>query len=123
MARRRWKAATCSLLAAIAIPLYANIQSRARIAKAQADARTLASAVSMYSATFGNIPAALADLASAGTLNGEGRPTRNRGCLIERYGFWCFLSWAGFGCGVEGLNGPTFCRGRARWDEARRVAA
>ena len=40
--------AIIGILAAIAIPLYANIQARARIAKAQADARTLASAVSMY---------------------------------------------------------------------------
>jgi prepilin-type N-terminal cleavage/methylation domain-containing protein len=32
-------------LAAIAIPLYANVQARARIAKAQADVRTLASAL------------------------------------------------------------------------------
>ncbi len=62
--------AIIGILAAIAIPLYANIQSRARIAKAQADARTLASAVSMYSATFGTIPAALADLNVATTING-----------------------------------------------------
>jgi type II secretion system protein G len=55
------------ILAAIAIPLYANLQVRARIAKAQADARTLASAVSMYSARFGSIPSALADLTTAYT--------------------------------------------------------
>src|SRR5438093_1368464 len=48
--------AIIGILAAIAIPLYANIQARARIAKARADARTVASAVSMYSATFGSIP-------------------------------------------------------------------
>ena len=39
--------AIIGILAAIAIPLYANIQQRARIAKAQADARTLVSAISM----------------------------------------------------------------------------
>ena len=38
--------AIIGILAAIAIPLYANVQARARIAKAQADARALASAVS-----------------------------------------------------------------------------
>jgi len=41
--------AIIGILAAIAIPLYANVQARARIAKAQADARAIASAVSIYS--------------------------------------------------------------------------
>ena len=59
--------AIIGILAAIAIPLYANIQARARIAKAQADARTLASAVSMWSAHMGSLPAALADLNSVAT--------------------------------------------------------
>ena len=62
--------AIIGILAAIAIPLYANIQSRARIAKAQADARTLVSAVSMYSATFGTLPAALTGLTVVTTING-----------------------------------------------------
>jgi type II secretion system protein G len=59
--------AIIGILAAIAIPLYANIQARARIAKAQADARTLASSVSMYSAHMGTLPAALSDLNSVAT--------------------------------------------------------
>jgi type IV pilus assembly protein PilA len=50
--------AIIGILAAIAIPLYANVQARARIAKAQADARALASAVSIYGAHMGAIPAA-----------------------------------------------------------------
>ena len=49
--------AIIGILAAIAIPLYANVQARARIAKAQADARALASAVSIYSAHMGVVPA------------------------------------------------------------------
>ena len=48
--------AIIGILAAIAIPLYANVQARARIAKAQADARALASAVSIYSAHMGVVP-------------------------------------------------------------------
>ena len=59
--------AIIGILAAIAIPLYANIQARARIAKSQADARTLASAVSMFSAHMGTLPAALTDLNTAST--------------------------------------------------------
>ena len=54
--------AIIGILAAIAIPLYANVQSRARIAKTQADLRATASAVSMYQAHTGNLPAALTDL-------------------------------------------------------------
>lgn len=49
--------AIIGILAAIAIPLYANVQARARLAKAQADARALASAVSIYSAHTGTLPA------------------------------------------------------------------
>jgi len=61
--------AIIGILAAIAIPLYANVQTRARIAKAQADTRTLASAVSIYAAHMGNLPAALTDLTAA-AVNG-----------------------------------------------------
>ena len=59
--------AIIGILAAIAIPLYANVQARARIAKAQADARTLASAVSIYSAHMGVVPATLNPLTAVVT--------------------------------------------------------
>ena len=62
--------AIIGILAAIAIPLYANVQARARIAKAQADARALASAISIYSAHMGNVAAALTDLTVVAT-NGQ----------------------------------------------------
>ena len=61
--------AIIGILAAIAIPLYANVQTRARIAKAQADTRTLASAVSMFTAHMGTLPTALTDLTAA-AVNG-----------------------------------------------------
>ena len=61
--------AIIGILAAIAIPLYANVQARARVAKAQADARTLASAVSIYAAHMGTLPAALVALTSP-AING-----------------------------------------------------
>jgi type IV pilus assembly protein PilA len=57
--------AIIGILAAIAIPLYANVQQRARVAKAQADARALASAISIYSAHMGSLPVLLTDLTSA----------------------------------------------------------
>src|SRR5207245_5174891 len=57
--------AIIGILAAIAIPLYANVQQRARIAKAQADARALASAVSIYGAHMGVIATALTQLTTA----------------------------------------------------------
>ncbi len=62
--------AIIGILAAIAIPLYANVQARARIAKGQADARALASAVSIYAAHMGIVPTALADLTGVAT-NGQ----------------------------------------------------
>jgi|SRR5882762_5863169 type II secretion system protein G len=66
--------AIIGILAAIAIPLYANVQQRARIAKAQADSRALASAVSIYGAHMGVVPASgnLAALTGQVT-NGQGQ--------------------------------------------------
>ncbi len=48
--------AIIGILATIAVPLYANTQTRARVAKAQADTRALASAVSIYQAHCGGLP-------------------------------------------------------------------
>src|SRR6266511_2849331 len=57
--------AIIGILAAIAIPLYANVQARARIAKAQADTRSLASAVTVYAAHMEILPPALSSLTQA----------------------------------------------------------
>ena len=59
--------AIIGILAAIAIPLYANVQARARIAKAQADSRALASSVSIYAAHMGVLPTALSQLTGVAT--------------------------------------------------------
>ena len=48
--------AIIGILAAIAVPLYANLQARARIAKAQADTRSISSALSIYMAHCGGLP-------------------------------------------------------------------
>ena len=61
--------AIIGILAAIAIPMYANVQTRARVAKGQADLRTLASAVSIYAAHMGSLPGALTALTAA-AVNG-----------------------------------------------------
>jgi type II secretion system protein G len=63
--------AVIGVLATIAIPLYANVLARGRIAKAQADSRSLASAVGVYGAHMGTIPAALTQLTSVVT-NAQG---------------------------------------------------
>ena len=64
--------AIIGILASIAVPLYANVQQQARIAKARADTRALASAVSIYAGHMTVIPAALSDLTSVAT-NGLGQ--------------------------------------------------
>jgi len=48
--------AIIGILAAIAVPLYANVQQRARIAKAASDTRAMASAVAVYAAHCGILP-------------------------------------------------------------------
>jgi prepilin-type N-terminal cleavage/methylation domain-containing protein len=63
--------AIIGILAAIAFPLYGSVQARPRMAKAQADMRAIASAVSIYSAHMGANPGALANLTSAAT-NAQG---------------------------------------------------
>src|SRR5574337_1392897 len=48
--------AIIGILAAIALPVYANIQAKARVGKAQADIRTIASAIVAYQAHCGVLP-------------------------------------------------------------------
>jgi general secretion pathway protein G len=55
------------VLGTISLTLYHNVQSRSRVAKAQADTQTMASAVGAYQAHMGQVPAALADLSIAQT--------------------------------------------------------
>ena len=62
--------AVIGILAAITLTLYANIQARVRVAKAQADGRALATAVSVYSAHVGTLPTTLTALTSQVT-NGQ----------------------------------------------------
>ena len=59
--------AIIGILAAIAVPLYANMQARARIAKAQADIRGLASAVVVWGAHMGVLPSVLSLLTAIAT--------------------------------------------------------
>jgi prepilin-type N-terminal cleavage/methylation domain-containing protein len=56
-----------AILTTISLTIFNNVQSRSRMAKAQADTRTLASAVGAYQAHMGQMPAALADLTVAQT--------------------------------------------------------
>ena len=65
--------AIIGILATIAVPIYANIEQRARIARAQADLRILASAVSIYASHMGEPPTTLGELTvSATNAQGQG---------------------------------------------------
>ena len=50
--------AIIGILAAIAVPIYSNMQQRARIAKAQADLRGMVTALVAFGAHCGNVPQA-----------------------------------------------------------------
>jgi len=65
--------AIIGILASIGLTLYASLQARARLAKAQADARALLSAITIFQAHMdGAMPAALTDLTSP-QVNGAGQ--------------------------------------------------
>jgi type IV pilus assembly protein PilA len=66
--------ALIGILTSIAFPLYANVQTRVRIAKAKADLRTLASAVSIYAAYAGVTPVNVNSLTATSTVNGKTIP-------------------------------------------------
>ena len=63
--------AVIGTLAAIALTIYSNVHQRTRLAKAQADGRALATAVSVYAAHIGTLPTAL-DQLTAQVTNGQG---------------------------------------------------
>jgi type IV pilus assembly protein PilA len=61
--------AIIGILAAIAIPIYSNMQARARVAKAQSDLRGLYSALVAFGAHCGDTPTATATVTSAAPLS------------------------------------------------------
>jgi prepilin-type N-terminal cleavage/methylation domain-containing protein len=70
--------ALIGILTAIAFPLYANIQVVARVTKAKADVRTLASAAAVYAAYAGRFPANANTLTVATTIGGKAIPASMR---------------------------------------------
>ncbi len=59
--------AVISVLALISFTVYSNVQARSRLAKAQADTRTMASAIGAFQAHMGQMPTVLGDLTVAQT--------------------------------------------------------
>ncbi len=59
--------AVVGILTTISVTVYHNVQSRSRMAKAQADTQMLASAVGAFQAHMGQMPGALAELSVAQT--------------------------------------------------------
>ena len=56
-----------AVLSLISLTVYHNVQSRSRLAKAQADTRTMAGAIGAFQAHMGQMPAVLGDLTVAQT--------------------------------------------------------
>jgi prepilin-type N-terminal cleavage/methylation domain-containing protein len=64
--------AVLGVLTTIAMTIYNNVQARSRVAKAEADTRTLSGAIGTFSAHMGQMPTALTDLTSSQTnVNGQ----------------------------------------------------
>lgn len=59
--------AIVGILSTISVTVYHNVQSRSRLARAQADTQTMASAVGAFQAHMGQVPSALAELSIAQT--------------------------------------------------------
>lgn len=62
------------ILAAIAVPIYANVQANSRTAKIQSDLRTLVSATTTYAAHCGVLPATGYATAAAADCGAGGGP-------------------------------------------------
>ena len=64
--------AVIAILTTISLTIFHDVQSRSRMAKAQADTQTMASAIGAFQAHMGQMPAVLADLTVAQTnVNGH----------------------------------------------------
>ncbi len=59
--------AIIGILAAIALPLYSQMQARSRVARVQSDVKNLATAVAAYSAHTGALPPSLNALTTTAT--------------------------------------------------------
>jgi prepilin-type N-terminal cleavage/methylation domain-containing protein len=66
--------AIIGILAAIAIPLYSNMQARARVAKAQADLRGMYSALVAFGAHCGDVPGSLGPIPAITWAGAPGAP-------------------------------------------------
>jgi prepilin-type N-terminal cleavage/methylation domain-containing protein len=64
--------AVIGILVTIGLLMYNNVQSRARVAQAEADARTVASAISVYSSLMTGLPTTIT-LLSVSSSNASGQ--------------------------------------------------
>lgn len=62
--------AIIGILAAMAVPLYANMQARARIGRAQSDVRVMVGVLSAFAAHCGDVPGTVLPAAWPGTAGG-----------------------------------------------------
>jgi general secretion pathway protein G len=91
----------CAILAtlsAIALPLYAQVTERTRVASATADVRIIDSEIVAYQAVYGSPPATLADIGRATFKDPWGNPKDPWGNPYQ------YLNFAAAGASSSGLR-------------------
>ena len=99
--------AIIGILATSAIAIYANIQTRARVAKVQGDLRAIASAISIYQMHTGALPGTLTVLTST-AANAQGQAAGPFLASVPVPPGNGSPAWSGYQAGYQTLSDGAF---------------